>query len=58
MDKRGAEGVSGAAPFCFVWTKPIPLHGIGTYRTTDILEVLLAQIGELDIDFTANLIIG
>jgi hypothetical protein len=40
----------------FVEAEPIPLHGIGTYRTSDILEVLLAQIGELDIDFAENLI--
>src|ERR1700722_13169687 len=41
-----------------VWAKPIPFHGVGPYRTSDILEVLLAQIGELDINFAANLIIG
>src|ERR1700677_4725112 len=42
----------------FVEAKPIPHHSIGPYRTSDILEVLLAQIGELDIHFAANLIIG
>ena len=42
----------------FVQAKPVPLRGIGPYRTSDVLEVLLAQIGELDIDFAADLIIG
>jgi hypothetical protein len=37
---------------------PFRDHGVGTHRTGNILEVLLAQIGELDIDFATNLIIG
>jgi len=58
MDRRGAERRMRHCAVLFVQAKPIPHHGIGTHRTGDILEVLLAQIGELDIDFTANLIIG
>ncbi len=58
MDKRGAEGACGTAPRCLFRPSPFRDHGIGTHRTGDILEVLLAQIGELDIDFAANLIIG
>jgi hypothetical protein len=58
MDRRGAERRMRHCAVLFVQAKPIPHHGIGTHRTGDILEVLLAQIGELDIDFAANLIIG
>ena len=38
--------------------KSIPDHSIGPYRTRDILEALLAQIGELDRDLAANLIVS
>ena len=36
----------------------VQANRIGTYRTGDILEVLLAQISELNGDLAANLIVG
>jgi len=39
-------------------TKSIQDHGIGSYQTCDILEFLLTQISELDVNLTANLVIG
>ncbi len=38
--------------------KPIPDHGIGPDRAGDILEVLLAQIGELNPDLASDVIVG
>ena len=38
--------------------KSIPDHGIGPDRAGDVLEVLLAQIGELDPDLASDLIVG
>ena len=50
--------VSRAAPPLFAGAKPIPDHGIGPHRTGDILEVLLAQIGELNPDLASDLIVS
>ena len=36
----------------------IPGYGIGTNRAGDVFEVLLAQIGELNPNLAANLIVG
>jgi hypothetical protein len=33
-------------------------HGIGPHGASNILEILLAQISELDRDFAANLIVS
>ena len=36
----------------------IPDHGISPHWAVDVLEVLLAQIGELDPDLTTDVIVG
>ena len=38
--------------------RPIPDHGIGPDRAGDVLEVLLAQIGELSPDLASDMIVG
>ena len=38
--------------------KSIPDHSIGPHGKRNVLEILLAQIGELDLDLAANLIVG
>jgi hypothetical protein len=38
--------------------KPIPYHGIYADRTSDILQAPFAQIGELDRDLAADLIVS
>ena len=43
---------------CRARAKPIRDHGIGPHGTSDILEALLAQIGELDRDLASDLIVG
>ena len=58
MERRGAEGELALARPCCRRARPVPHHGIGSHRTGDILEILLAQIGELDLDLAADLIVG
>jgi class 3 adenylate cyclase len=38
--------------------EPVLDYGIGTYRTGDVLEGLLAKVSELDRDLAVNLIVG
>jgi len=33
-------------------------YRIGTYRTDDVLEGLLAKVSEIDRDLVANLVVG
>src|SRR5260370_29333308 len=48
-------GRRGASPRTY--TRPIRNHGICPYRTSDILEALLAQVDKLDRDFAEHLIV-
>src|SRR5215469_9389000 len=41
-----------------IWTKPTLDNGIGPYRTSNIFQALLAQIGELNPDLASNVIVS
>ena len=58
MERRGGE--SGPAPHAQPCrrARSIPDHSIGPDRAVDVFEVLLAQIVELDPDFSSNVIVG
>ena len=58
MERRGAEAGLGVALLSLCRARPIPDHGIGPYRTGDVLEALLAQIGELNPDLAPDMIVG
>ena len=59
MDKRGAEGGLGVVLLALCRQAGfIPDQGIGPHRAVDVLEVLLAQISELDPDLASDLIVG
>ena len=57
MERRGGESGPGlrqpVSPGQPIWD-----HSIGPDRAVDVLEVLLAQIGELDADLASDLVVG
>ena len=57
MDRRGADRLRSLGLRC-ARAGPFRDHGIGAHRTSNILEALLAQIGELDRDLADNLFVS
>ena len=58
MESRGAEGELGMRRFAVTRPRSIQDDGIGPHGASDILEVMFAQISELDRDLPANLIVS